>query len=293
MTHVGLVTLSLQLVPPSAYFSPNDLLNWLSHMSQLETLRVSFSSAFPSCDAQRRLLLTPIATRVVLPKLRWFGFGGVSAYLEALLPRITVPLLEKFQVLFIDQLTFSTLYLLQFMGSTEDFRCGSARFVFFEGGANAWVDVLRGANKFSFYMSFTCRPTNLRAAHTAQFFRALGAVSSAVEHLILECGALWSEMHSEVEPARWREALGSFSSIKSLLVGDGLVGKISRSLQADDGVPTELLPELERLSYSASDDDPGDAFTAFGDARQNLGRPVTPPCFEHTSFASRWLSSPP
>ena len=110
MTRVGLVTLSLQLVHPSAYFPPNDLLDLLSHTPQLETLRVSFSSTIPSCDVKRQLLLTPITTDVILPNLRWFGFGGVSAYLEALLPQITGPLLEKFQILFIDQLLPNTSY---------------------------------------------------------------------------------------------------------------------------------------------------------------------------------------
>jgi hypothetical protein len=274
MTRVGLVTLSLQLVHPSAYFSPNDLLDRLSHMPQLETLRVSFSSAIPSCDVKRQLLLTPITTYISLPNLRWFGFGGVSAYLEALLPQITVPLLEKFQILFIDQLTFSTQYLSQFMGTTEEFRCANTKFRFYEDGVAVWVNALRGANRFSFYVYFICWPPNLQAAHTAQFFRVLGTVSSAVEHLILECATLSSEWYSNVEPVRWCELLGSFSSVKSLLVDHGLVGAISRSLQSDDGeFRTELLPDLNELSYSASGDD--EAFTAFVDARQNAGHPVT------------------
>jgi len=156
MTHVGLVTLSLQLVPPSASFSPNYLLNWLSHMPQLETLRVSFSSAFPSCDVKRQLLLTPITTYVMLPKLRWFGFGDVSAYLEALLPRITPPLLEKFQVSFFDQLTFSTPCLLQTMGTTENLRFGGARFRFSDYEVVTWVHPHQRANAYAFYMSFLC-----------------------------------------------------------------------------------------------------------------------------------------
>ena len=273
MTHGSLVTLSLQHIPRFAYFPPNDLLNWLSHLPQLETLLISFSSPPPSCTVKRQLLLTPITTSVMLPNLRWFGFGGVCAYLEALLPRITVPLLEKFQILFIDQLTLSTQYLLQFMGTTEDFRCGSARFRFSDYGVVVWVDALRGANKFAFYMHLLCNSRNLQAAHTARFFLALGAVSSAVEHLILELEIGFIE---EVDPARWYELLGSFSSVKFLLVDHRLIREISRSLQSDDGeFSTELLPELKVLSYAAGDNDRGEGFTAFVDARQNAGRPVT------------------
>ena len=95
-----------------------------------------------------------------------------------------------------------------------------------------------------------------------------------MEHLILECGTLSSEWYRNVEPARWCEILCSFSRVKSLLVDHGLVGEIPRSLQSDDGeFRTELLPELRELSDSASDDD--ETFTAFVNARQNAGHPVT------------------
>ena len=48
----------------------------------------------------------PIRMRVTLPNLHWLGFKGTSAYLETLLPRLTVPLLEKLQVYFFNQLTY-------------------------------------------------------------------------------------------------------------------------------------------------------------------------------------------
>jgi hypothetical protein len=46
----------------------------------------------------------------------------------ALLPQITVPVLETFQISFLKEHTFSTQNLSQFKGAIEDFRCGSARF---------------------------------------------------------------------------------------------------------------------------------------------------------------------
>ena len=158
----------------NTYFPPNDLLDLLSHMPQLETLRVSFSSTIPSCDVKRQLLLTPITTDVILPNLRWFGFGGVSAYLEALLPQITAHLLEKFQILFIDQLTFSTQYLLQFMDTTEEFRCGNAKFRFYEDGVAVWVNALRGANRFSFTCILSVGPPTCRPRTQRDFFVCSG-----------------------------------------------------------------------------------------------------------------------
>ena len=63
--------------------------------------------------------------------------------------------------------------------------------------------------------------------------------------------------------------------MKSLLLADGVVDKLSRSLQLDDGdPPNDLLPELEDLTYSPSNDD-ADAFDGFVDARQDAGHPIT------------------
>ena len=93
-TAMGLVTLSLMWIPPSVYFHPIDFLGLISHMPQLEALRITFDSPVPNGDVERQLLLTPMMTHVTLDNLRWFVFGGVSAYLEAVLPRMSIPLLE-------------------------------------------------------------------------------------------------------------------------------------------------------------------------------------------------------
>ena len=67
----------------------------------------------------------------------------------------------------------------------------------------------------------------------------------------------------------------SFGNVKTLHVGDGIVKDISRCLQSDDGeLPLELLPELQKLTYSGSGDT-SNAFTSFIDARQSAGLPVT------------------
>jgi hypothetical protein len=63
--------------------------------------------------------------------------------------------------------------------------------------------------------------------------------------------------------------------VKTLLVDDELVGKLSRSLQSSAGEsPTELLPELQELSYYSTDTY-HDAFAQFIEVRQKAGRPVT------------------
>ena len=131
-TTVGLVTLSLRDLHTSSYFRPNDLLQRLSHMPQLETLMIAFHSPVPNRDISRQLLHNPVLTHATLPHLRSLTFGGVSAYLEVLLPRMTTPLLEKLQVTFFNQLTFSVPHLLQLMSMAENLRFSSATLRFYD-----------------------------------------------------------------------------------------------------------------------------------------------------------------
>jgi hypothetical protein len=111
----------------------------------------------------------------------------------------------------------------------------------------------------------------------AQIFNALSQMFFAVEHLIFsyEAHSQSSEEHNEVELTEWRKLLGSFSNVKTLRIGDGLVRELSRCLPSEDGEhPLELLPELQELTYSGSGNT-NDTFTPFIDARRNAGRPVT------------------
>jgi hypothetical protein len=111
----------------------------------------------------------------------------------------------------------------------------------------------------------------------AQVFPALRTVFSAVEYLTIGYDRFItsSEWDGEADRAQWRELLGPFSNVKTLRVGYGLVGKISRVLQPGEGEsPTELLPELLEPSHSAGSAQ-HNAFTLFVDARKKAGRPVT------------------
>ncbi|KAI0284492.1 hypothetical protein BC826DRAFT_156549 [Russula brevipes] len=53
------------------------------------------------------------------------GSWVLAAYMEALLPRMTTPLLEKLQIVFFNQLTFSIPSLLHFMATTDILGRGS------------------------------------------------------------------------------------------------------------------------------------------------------------------------
>ncbi|KAI0248855.1 hypothetical protein BJV78DRAFT_1284516 [Lactifluus subvellereus] len=106
---------------------------------------------------------------------------------------------------------------------------------------------------------------------------AVKTVLSASEELALvrEEGDLSSEGQNELDPTLWRELLRPFSNVTTLHVQNKLIGKLSRSLQFDDGeLPQDLLPNLKELGYSGGLD-ARDAFTPFINERQVAGRPVS------------------
>ena len=282
LTNVAsIVTLCLHMDHPDAYFQPNTLLRSISFMPQLETLVIFFYFSIPNHDVERQLMNRPIITHITLPNLRFLVLQGGSAYVEAVIRRITTPRLQKLDIWFFKQLTFSVPCLQHFM-ITANLRFDSAKFVFRRDDVYAGVYLREEIEVARIKMTpllIVVHSWHLdwQVSSVAQIFNSLGQIFSTVEHLTLEQEVhdQSSEEHNEVDRTEWHKLLRSFSKVKTLRVGDGLIKDVTRSLQLDDGeVPLELLPELQSLTYSGIGNN-GDPFTSFIDARQNAGRPVT------------------
>jgi hypothetical protein len=274
----NLVTLYLTKVPFSAYFHPNNLLQQLSFMHQLEKLSIGFKLCH---GMERQLLHTPIRTRVTLPNLRLLEFKGSSAYLEALLPWVTAPLLKQLEIDFFNRMIYSIPHLQQFMSTAGIFRPSqrpsNVSFTFLD---RLYVKAL-GVPSESRYLKMVLggRPRDWQVVSAAQVSRALTPVFAEVDNLFLvyDTTAYTSKFSNhEADRTWWREVFGPFGNVKTLdiTLDDVLFGPCSRALQPDEGEsPVELLPELQMLSYN-SRHFPG-AFTVFADARQKAGHPVT------------------
>ena len=278
LTTMGnLVTLSLNLIPASAYFNPNSLLQRLSLTPQLEILGIIFNSYYPGGNVGRRPLRTPIIARVTLPNLRWLGFKGASGYLEVLLSHLTTPLLEKLQVYFYNQLTYSIPQLQQFMSAAGNLRLKTIMLSFREDYLNVRAYPHKDAKLYTLSMELSGRNLDWEVASAAQVFHTLKTVFSAVEHLALEYARhnISSEWNNEADRTQWRELFESFGNVKTLFVDGELVGQVSRALQpGEEESPSELLPELQVLSYPTMDPSLN-VFTLFVDARQKAGSPIT------------------
>ena len=279
-TAVGLTMLSLVMGHPFSHFQPNILLQWLSLMPQLETLVIALNFIVTNHDVEKQLLDNPTTTHVALPNLRQFTFVGVSAYLEAVIRRITAPRLEKLNIEFFNQSTFLVPRLGQFMDTTN-LRFDCAEFKFFSGDRVNVELYFRKAEMYVLKMGVFCLHLDLQVSSMIQILNSLNSISSTVEHLTLKHSvhSRSFEEHNEVHRTEWRELLKPFSNVKTLHIDNGLVKELSHSLRLDDGeLPLELFPELQELTYSGGGDT-RDAFKSFIDARQDAGFPVTLTCY--------------
>jgi hypothetical protein len=275
-TAVGLVTLQLVMVHPSTYFHPNTLIQWISLMPHLETLKIYFKFSIPNRDVARQLTHAPNIAPVTLPNLHIINFRGVSSYLEELVRRITTPRLKELRIDFFNQLSFSVPRLLQFIDAAENLRFGNAVLTFSDEGVEAVAFPHGETEVYPLAILVLCRHLDWQVSSATQFSK-YSQMFSAVECLNLKhkVHSESSEEHNEVDRTEWRKLLRPYSNVKTLQIQEGLVKDISRCLQSEDGeLPLELLPELQELTYFGSSDT-GDSFTSFIDARRNAGRPVT------------------
>jgi hypothetical protein len=267
----------LKLISMFAYFPPNELIQWLSLMPHLEMLAIAFhtESLDLNPEFEQQPLLNSTRTHATLPDLRYFLFKGSSAYLEALLPRMATPLLEKFHIEFVNDPPHSVPCLLQFISAREDARFSRATLSFEDDKVRVVTKPREASWKRVFSMALFWYDLDWQVSSLADLLNVLSPVLAAVEHLNLNLEYQEHETHDEAEHTDWRRLLGLFSNVKNLHVSDGLIRELSRSLRVEDGEsPMELLPELKELSFPESSNGE-EEFTSFIDARRSAGNTVS------------------
>ena len=241
--HLGTLSLNFESV---GHCRPGDLLKLLALLPRLETLRITFHPLVRDNGIGEQVPHTRFITHVNLPNLRWFVFQGTSPYLEALLPGMTTPLLEKLKIALFGQLTFSVSYLLRFMITTENLILSRASFNFYRWGVTVWVYPHERAKMYAFYVRVLCKESDQQLFFVAQLSEVLSPVFSAVAELAIN-HYLPSTQRNEANYTQWRKLFRSFSSVKTLRMPNVLIEDLSRSLRSDGEQPLELLPQLQVL----------------------------------------------
>ena len=270
----SLITLKLTGIEGPGYFTPEDLVTQLRHLLQLEELFIEFSAPVPRPKAEGELSLPPIP-RAILPNLRRLMFRGVSAYLESLIAQISAPFLDRFDITFFNQLTFTLPHLTQFTGTTERLRRPVANIIFDRGVS--FIVNSGGPGEGTFSLHISCKHFDWQIYSATQVCTALVPISSAVEELTLdfEGQSLPPDWQNDVDGVAWHELLGPFNGVKKLCIGYPFASEIASALQSDDPDFTlGLLPELRELEAELEIAQTDEAFTAFIDARQLANRPV-------------------
>jgi hypothetical protein len=198
---VGLSRLILLWIHPSTYPHSDHLLQTLSLLPHLWLLNIGFRSPISKCDIERQLLQSLITAHVTLPNLHFFGFGGVSIYLEALLPHVTTPLLKSLAVHFFSQLTFSVPRLLQFMTTADNFRFNRVKFLFYHEAVAVFVYSNVEAEVFNFTIDVYCEHLDWQVSSVAQIFNILNPLFSDVVDITLNYKehTLSPEWHNQID----------------------------------------------------------------------------------------------
>jgi hypothetical protein len=275
----SLVTLSLEC-NPSVNFGPNTLLQQLSLMPHLETFKISFHPAFTNRRVERQLLRIPLSTRVTLPSLCWFGFEGPSAYIVAILPRITMPLLKVTEIVSttsgLRNPATSIPFALMCMCKTESPRLYGVKVAFYDDNMVVTMHPHKRDSMSTLRLRLLCLNPTTRLECMAQVFHRTREVFSEVESLTFEDETSWVLHRRFAIHASWHELLRPFNQVRTLRVSGGdLIEGLSLSLLPHDGESAiGLLPMLRVLSYPKGNQ-VGESCVSFLDARRNAGFPVT------------------
>ena len=141
-------------IPPSGYISPEAMVSFLSTLTGLDTLSLSFES--PSRPVRETRRLHP-PTRSTLLSLPSFWFGRASEYLEDLVARINAPLLDKLSISFFHQLIFDTPQLAQLLACTPNVRPPVAVLITF---SDHCIEVTSAPSApIKFILEISCRET--------------------------------------------------------------------------------------------------------------------------------------
>jgi hypothetical protein len=304
----SLVSLVLERVPSSAYFSPESLVAHIRTMPYLRTLSIGFLSTVPRPGLGNQRPLPPRQTsqaRIELPVLRQLIYRGVSAYLESLLARIRTPLIQDIDITLFNQLTLSIPRICTFVSDLEPFRPTAARIDFAQTSAHILLFVPSMALQSSesqsqspdISLSVSCARLDFQISAMAQICRGLSGAGLVlpVEELMLgfHSGGLSEEWRGggedAIDPSLWRTLLTSFRQTHTLRVHVALAADLEHALrpppqpQQDGlvlGLEQELLlPDLRTVVLLHGDDEralagASETLRSFIDERNRAGHVV-------------------
>ena len=237
LSATNLVELHLWKIPHSTYVSPEALATCLSTMPSLKRLWLRFQS--PQSRPNRHL---PPRTRVVLPALTRFWFKGVSEYLEDLVSRIGIPLLQNVDITLFNQLIFNIPRLHDFLARAEAFKAHSRAVLTFHR------DTIGFDLESRVSLQISCTNSDWQISSMAQVCSSFMPPFSTLERLDIREGSTSPRRWQDVEITQWLELLHPFTALRDLYLDKKVAPRVVlaiRGLVEDN--ETEDLRTLQNL----------------------------------------------
>jgi hypothetical protein len=269
-----LVHLQLSKIPHSGYISPPVMVACLSVLTRLESLLIEFES--PQSRPNRRR--PSPQTRTLLPVLSSLWFQGVSEYLEDLVARIDVPLLNDFSITFFHQLIFDTPQLDQFINRrTPKFRAHDEAYMQFSYGRVSLKLPPNIVGELKLWLAILCGQSDWQFSSLAQVCGTSfpQALVPAVERLyIIDEDMSELDWQDDIESSQWLELLYPFTGVKDFHIPGDFAPRIAPVLRelVEERVTELLFPALETLFLKEAHPSAIEHFVA---ARQLAGHPVS------------------
>jgi len=249
-----LVELHLEEIPKTGYISPDAMATCLAMLTRLQSITISseFWSPLPQNQTNQH---PPPMSRAVLPSLTKFIFGGVSGeYLDDLMARIHLPLLNHLHLDFFRQPTLGVPKLPQIVHRIEAFKPP------FDGEVHVYddsIDITFFSSVGHLYLAFLSAEIDQLSWLTRIYPQLLPLVSQ-IDYLEISD----HDAQDDQDPAPWLEFLRPFSAVRTLWVYDeNSLNQIVRVLgEPTDERAAEVLPVLDTILWF---DEPNDVIRMF------------------------------
>ena len=243
-----LVSLILDDIPHSGYFSPEAMVTAFSTLTGLQYLWLGFESPRSCPDRENRR--PPPPTRFVLPVFTRFWFKGVAEYLDDLVACIDAPRLYSFVINFFNHIISDTPQLIQFISRTPTLNPLEKASVSIEDGTASLSLTSQTSEPFQgLHVNIPCRGLDRQVSSVAQVCTSCLPPLFILETLYIFEKRSWRpEWKDNIENTLWLQLLHPFAVVKNLYLSKEFALHIVPALQElDGGRTTEVLPALENI----------------------------------------------
>ena len=280
-----LTRLDLSNIPHSGYISPKAMVALLSVLSSLDTLALQFQSPQSRPDWESPAL--PPLRRSILPALTSLDFIGVTEYLEELVIGIDTPQLDRFSIIFFNQIDFDTPRLAQFINCTPTLRTLGKALVEFDDDL-AHVELSAWSPSPNIRIAVSCREQDWQVSSIEQVCNSSLDPLSMVEDFYIDhqySRTVWK--NDAIENTLWLQLLLPFTAVKNLYLSEEFAPAIGAALQELVGARiTEVLPRLQNIFV--------EGLEPSGPFQENIERFVTARRLSsHPIAISNWDKTPP